>query len=391
MAHTVLHLRSEQKPLEHRSCLTPSTAKALIAEGYEVQVEHSPKDPSRKRIFEDSEFETVGAKLVDDGSWPTVPKSTLIIGLKELPEEPAFPLVHEHVQFAHCYKNQGGWQEVLARFPRGGGTLYDLEFLEVNKRRVAAFGFHAGFAGSAIAAKTWVWQLEHGDKPLPGMDTFTNGRGYYENEDQMLEQLRGDIAKGEKIAGRMPRVLVIGALGRCGRGAVDLFKKLGVPDENILKWDLPETSAKSGPYQEIVESDIFVNCIYLSEKIPPFINHEALDSPSRKLTVVCDVSCDTTNPNNPIPIYDINTIFTDPTVPVKLSSGPKLSVISIDHLPSLLPRESSEAFSNDLLPYLKQLKDRKTADVWRQAEQLFQSKVALLPAEMRQLEVQNGV
>ena len=57
------------------------------------------------------------------------------------------------------------------------------------------------------------------------------------------------------------------------------------------KWDLEETSAKPGPYQEIVESDVFVNCIYLSAKIPPFIDHKSLSSSNRKLTVVCDVSC----------------------------------------------------------------------------------------------------
>jgi hypothetical protein len=28
------------------------------------------------------------------------------------------------------YKDQGGWQNVLSRFPRGNGTLLDLEFLE---------------------------------------------------------------------------------------------------------------------------------------------------------------------------------------------------------------------------------------------------------------------
>lgn len=133
---------------------------------------------------------------------------------------------------------------------------------------------------------------------------------------------------------------------------------------------------------EIAESDIFVNCIYLSAKIPPFIDVPTLNSPSRRLSVICDVSCDTTNPNNPIPVYSINTTFTSPTVPVEgLKSGPKLSVISIDHLPSLLPRESSEAFSNDLLPYLKQLKDRQSAPVWVDAEKLFKEKVATLPAD----------
>lgn len=148
------------------------------------------------------------------------------------------------------------------------------------------------------------------------------------------------------------------------------------------KWDLPETSAKPGPYQEIIESDVFVNCIYLSAKIPPFIDQESLSSPNRKLAVVCDVSCDTTNPHNPIPIYDINTTFDKPTVPVKLLSGNKelpLCVISIDHLPSLLPREASEAFSAQLLPSLLQLKDRKNARVWQQAEKLFEEKVATLP------------
>src|SRR5262249_39411447 len=41
--HTVLHLRSEQKPLEHRSALTPTTTKALINAGYEVHVERSSR------------------------------------------------------------------------------------------------------------------------------------------------------------------------------------------------------------------------------------------------------------------------------------------------------------------------------------------------------------
>lgn len=387
---TVLHLRSEQKPLEHRSALTPTTTQALRKAGYEVHVERSPKDPSRKRIYDDEEFENVGAKLVEDQSWTDAPRNHIVIGLKELEPE-AFPLVHTHVQFAHCYKGQAGWQEVLSRFPRGGGTLLDLEFLQLaNGRRVAAFGYHAGFAGSALAIKTWRWQLDHPHEPLPGVETFTQGRGYYLHEDEMLEQLRAELKQGIEKAGRAPRVLVMGALGRCGRGAVDLFRKAGLDDSNILKWDLPETSNRPGPYPEIVESDIFVNCIYLSDPIPPFLNADTLASPSRKLSVICDVSCDTTNPNNPVPVYTINTTFTNPTVAVDVQGELPLSVISIDHLPSLLPRESSEAFSNDLLPYLLELKNWRNNDVWARAEKLFQDKVETLPAEMRHRNV-NGI
>ena len=80
---------------------------------------------------------------------------------------------------------------------------------------------------------------------------------------------------------------------------------------------------------------------------------------------------------------DINTTFDQPTVPVKLPSAANnepLSVISIDHLPSLLPREASEAFSGALLPSLLELRDYHDARVWAQAEKLFKDKVATLPS-----------
>ena len=77
-------------------------------------------------------------------------------------------------------------------------------------------------------------------------------------------------------------------------------------------------TAKGGPFSEILEVDIFVNCIYLSSQIPSFITRETIVAADqkRRLSVVVDVSCDTTNPFNPIPIYDTNTTFSKPTVTV---------------------------------------------------------------------------
>jgi len=66
---------------------------------------------------------------------------------------------------------------------------------------------------------------------------------------------------------------------------------------------------------------------------------------------------------------------------VRLTSGlcssrnPSLSVISIDHLPTLLPREASEQFSSDLLPSLLNLPERETARVWVEAETLYKTKL----------------
>lgn len=88
MPSTTLHVRAESKPLEHRTAITPTVAKKLVDAGYTVNVERSPLS-----IFEDSEYESTGAKLVPTGSWIDAPSDHFIIGLKELPEED-FPLKH---------------------------------------------------------------------------------------------------------------------------------------------------------------------------------------------------------------------------------------------------------------------------------------------------------
>ena len=346
-----LWLRCETKPAEHRSALTPTTAKKLIDAGFDITVERDPQ-----RIFDDNEFEAVGCHMVNYHSWVLAPRTMPILGLKEL-DAPGPDLTHTHIQFAHCYKHQEGWVDVLGRFKRGGGKLYDLEFLEdENGRRVAAFGWHAGFAGAALGLLSLAEQLQ-GRRLGP--------QAAYPNEDELLKRTCAAVEViREHRQDKRVTALVIGALGRCGRGAIDCLVKSGVQLDDVARWDLQETSAKSGPYQEIVDSDLFINCIYFS--------------------------CDTPNPHTPIPIYSVNTTFERPTVDVPGVDG--LEVISIDHLPTLLPRESSEAFSHDLLPSLLQLpyiqNDEHALDalqkehaegqgaVWARAEKLFQHHMA---------------
>ena len=51
-------------------------------------------------------------------------------------------------------------------------------------------------------------------------------------------------------------------------------------------------------------------------------------------------------------------------------------MVSIDHLPTLLPREASEQFSANLLPSLLELPNRQNARVWVEAESLYRTKLA---------------
>lgn len=365
MVPKVFWLRCETKKLERRSALTPSTAGQLIKDGFTVFVERD-----QQRIFDDEEFERVGCSLVDNNTWPSASLDIPVIGLKELATSDE-PLPHTHIYFGHCYKGQAGWSSVLSRFKRGGGTLYDLEsFTDATGRRVAAFGFHAGFAGAAVGALALASQRE--GRRLANLEP-------YASEVAMVANVRAAFGGSGKGA----KALVIGALGRCGCGAVDFLRKIGLDEGDILKWDVGET-VKGGPFEELLHVDIFINCISLSSAIPPFLTRDQLEAAGahRRLSVVVDVSCDATNPFNPLPIYDVITTFPEPTVPVDLPQGPPLSVVSIDHLPSLLPREASEQFSSDLLLTLKEFPRRDTARVWTDAKKMFDDKMAEAAAEL---------
>jgi saccharopine dehydrogenase (NAD+, L-lysine forming) len=247
--------------------------------------------------------------------------------------------------------------------------------LTEENRRVAAFGYHAGYAGVAISLLAWSNQIRNPTAALPPITSS------YGSETDLQADIHAAISAAlPHTSNTYPRVLIIGALGRCGNGAIDACIAAGLPDSHIVKWDLAET-APGGPFHEITDVDVFVNCIYLSSKIPPFVTLESLSAPGRRLRVICDVSCDPNNANNPIPVYTECTSFLNPTLPIQGvgGDGPPMTQISIDHLPSLLPREASESFANGLLPSLLTLRNRHAEGVWLRGEQLFNEKAAELP------------
>ena len=349
MSKPHIWLRAETKPLEERRALSPRNAQKLLEQGFQLTVERSTQS-----IFPDQDYAKVGCEIVAESSWEDhAPPEAYILGLKELPESPS-PLTHRHIYFAHAYKEQEGWQEVLGRFRAGGGSLLDLEYLTNEEgRRVAAFGFWAGFAGAAVAIQAWCAQQDGRD--------LRNLRSY-QNQDAMLGDLQSTLAD------RRPRMIVIGALGRCGQGARAVADQLGI---EVTPWDLEETKA-GGPFPEIVAHDLFVNCVFVNRKIPPFLTPRELEVESRKLSVICDVSCDPSSDFNPLPLYRECTDFANPCL--RLAEAPRvLDLIAIDHLPSLLPAESSDDFSTQLPPSLLDLPE-DTKGVWRRAHDLFLDK-----------------
>ena len=353
---THLWVRAEQRSNEARVGVTPGGAKTLIDAGLRVTVEHS----TQRAIALDG-YRAAGCDIAPENTWPEAPNDAVIFGLKELPED-GTALHHRHIMFGHAYKGQHGGRTLLRRFKVGGGTLYDLEYLvDENNRRVAAFGYWAGYAGAAISVKCWADQQR---------GQLTGAIWAFANKQALLSDLtRALAADSANIApNRLPRAIVIGALGRVGTGAAHLCQDLGI---EVTKWDIAET-ARGAPFPEILTHNIFLNCILARPETPVFVPASALSDP-RQLSVIGDIACDPDSDYNPILVYDQATTWHNPAL--RVHQTPPLDVMAIDNLPSLLPVESSQDYAAQLLPVLNQLA-KLDHGIWGRAAATFQSHVS---------------
>ncbi|WP_282154254.1 saccharopine dehydrogenase [Ruegeria atlantica] len=347
---THLWVRAEQRPNEERVGLTPEGAASLIAAGIRVTVEES-----HVRAIPIDGYKNAGCEIAPENSWPDAPLDAIVFGLKELPED-GTPLPHRHIMFGHAYKGQHSGRALLQRFKAGGGTLYDLEYLvDENGRRVAAFGYWAGYAGAAVTLKAWAAQQRNEECPPVGV---------YSGKDALNAEL---LAELNATGANRPRAIVIGALGRVGAGAADLCEAMGV---SVTKWDMAET-ASGGPFPEILEHDLFLNCIFARPGTPIFVPRESLTS-QRNLTAIGDVACDPDSDYNPVPVYDRATTWDAPAL--RVASDPVMDVMAIDNLPSMLPVESSEDYAAQLLTTLLTLKEIESG-VWCRAQDEFRKHV----------------
>ncbi len=346
---THLWVRAEQRLNEERAGLTPTGAAALVKAGFRVSVEES-----QVRAIPIDGYRAGGCEIVAENRWPEAPSDAIIFGLKELPED-GTSLSHRHIMFGHAYKGQPAGRELLKRFKSGGGTLYDLEYLvDDTGRRVAAFGYWAGYAGAAVSLKCWAAQQK---------GAIAGPVRKVPSKAALLDQLGADLAG----VGR-PRTIIIGALGRVGTGAADLCTAMGVA---VTRWDMAET-ASGGPFPEILQHEIFLNCILARPGCPVFVPASAKTAP-RKLTVIGDIACDPTSDFSPIKVYDRATDWNAPAL--RVHDAPPMDVTAIDNLPSLMPVESSEDYASQLLPSLMTLNSLDTG-VWARARAEFDHHLA---------------
>jgi len=132
--------------------------------------------------------------------------------------------------------------------------------------------------------------------------------GVWRDKDALVAEVRAAL---DSVLAPRPHALVIGARGRVGTGAADFCTGVGVP---VTRWDMAET-AHGGPFPEVLQHEVFLNCILAEAGTPVFVPAEAAHG-ARLLTVIGDIACDPTSDFSPIKVYDRATTWEAPVIRV---------------------------------------------------------------------------
>jgi len=352
---TIAVIREGKVPPDARVPLTPHQVAALRERGIDVVVQ-----PSQGRTFKDEEYAKLGVPLVED-----ITDRELLLGIKEVPIDQLIP-GKIYCFFAHVAKEQPYNQKLMKAFLEKGITHIDYEYLtDAQGKRLIAFGYWAGMVGAHNAV--WTYAQRTGKFELPRLKDLY------------------DYAAAKEVYAKLdlpPLRVVLTGTGRVGQGAAQVLADLGLEkvspkeflagkghavftqlhvrdyvrhpngepiDKHHFYAHGEEYDSAFAPYAK--EADVFVNGIFWDGKAPAFFTAEEMTGPDFNIQVIGDVTCDIA-PAASVPSTLYASTIAEPVFgydPVtQLATDPYtdqvIDVMSIDNLPSELPRDASAAF-----------------------------------------------
>ena len=385
--------REDKSEWERRSPLTPAQARDLQEKhGIRVRLQ-----PSGIRVFTDEDYRKAGALIEEDLS-----SCPVVFGVKEMPVS-IFRPGGTYVFFSHTIKGQSHNMPMLRRLLDLGCQLIDYErILDDKGRRIVFFGNYAGLAGMIDS----LWALgqrlkwEELESPFGAIGQAHS----YPDLEHAKEAIAGAgeaIRKSGLPQKLAPLVVGFAGYGSVSQGAQEILDLLPVdevhPDElpslsSRAKTDriykvvfyeehMAEPNDPSGKFElqdyydhpekyhtvfnkHLPHLSVLMNCIYWEARYPRLVTKSQLwdlyASAEPKLRVIGDISCDidgaieftvkSTTPGNPVFTYDP---ATDKVTDGVKGNGPV--VLAVDHLPCELPRESSTAFGEALMPLVPEI------------------------------------
>jgi len=335
MDNILLYIRKEVNENEYRTPLTPHDLANLIKQGWTVYVESSDN-----RIYKDDEYSKIGCIVTKNKWYNNEYNKGIIVGLKELTNLDKL-YNHIHIYFSHSYKNQINSKYILERFKESNSILYDFEFfIDDNNKRLITFGYYAGYVGCCLGI----------------LQYFTKKRTKENIKNLKPWKLKIDVINDIKnIYEKNILVAVIGANGRCGSSVCKVLDMLEI---SYVKYNRNDKKTRLEYY------DIIYNCITLDVEL----NETWIDMNTffiKPITIV-DISCDNSKINNPIKLNNQSTSWKEPVI----TYNSNIDIISIDNLPSLLPKESSDDFSMIFYQLLITF-NIKTNKIWENNKNIF--------------------
>lgn len=387
-------IRHEDKyKMERRSPIVPKHAEWLIKhQNIDISVQ-----TSEKRIFTEEEYIKAGAKIVKD-----LKKCNVILGVKEMPIH-FFEEGKTYVFFAHVIKGQKQNMPMLKKMMELRCNLIDYEkVVDEQNKRLIFFGRYAGLAGMINSFWSLGLRLKYYgyDSKLSKVrqahtyntlaeakeDISTIGQLIAENG--IPEELRpfvigftgyGNVSNGaQEICGLLPVKEItpekLLTLKNRKKLPNNIVYKVIFREEHLVKHNDPEKEFDLQDYYNNPENyhsqfekyvphlSMLINAMYWDTQYPKLITKEYLKKLYHKgrpkLNMIGDITCDVegsiectlkgTEIEDPIFVYNP---FTEQITMGYEGEG--ILDMSVDILPSELPRDASLGFSEVLKNFVK--------------------------------------
>lgn len=399
--HSIGIRKEDKNRWERRVAVVPSDMDSLISnEKLDFIVQSSPI-----RTFADPEFEKAGAGIAQE-----LENCQVILAVKEIPVN-LLQKNTTYLFFSHTVKGQAYNMEMLKKLMALRCNLIDYErIVDSDGKRIVFFGRHAGLAGMVDT----LWALGqrlvyegHADTPFREIKHAWEYKNLQECKDQ-LKVIGSKIESGGIPGWQGPIIMGFTGYGNVSQGAqeiLDCFPVKSIAPEELeelcagfdydprkiykvvfhekhmvkpinkdLSFDLNKYFTCPQKYFGIFEKyllylNVLVNCIYWDKQYPKLVTKDFLKSSYdsdfapgslSNLKVIGDITCDiegsiecntkAAKPDNPVYVYEPRT---GKTIDGVIGNGPV--IMAVDNLPCEFPRESSQAFSQSLYPFLPAL------------------------------------
>ena len=362
-------IREGKVPPDSRVPLNPQQCEYLRSEfGIDLVVQPSPI-----RIFKDEEYIAAGVPLQEN-----LKDRDILLGVKEVPIDQLMS-GKSYTFFSHTHKKQLYNKPLLQAILEKKVHLIDYEVLtNRNGRRVIAFGYFAGVVG----AHNGFWAYAQRTKAFE----FPRMRDLFDYK----------AAKDIYATTELPPIkVVLTGSGRVASGAVRVLEDLGLQrlapkdflehtyshavytqlhSRDYIKHSQKKTFVKADFYKHPEEyttdfkaftevSDMMINGIFWNNKAPAFFTKEDMTQADFNIKVIADVTCDMA-PISSIPSTIKASTIANPVFGYDPKTGEAVApyqahvvdMMTIDNLPSELPRDASTAFGEmfikEIFPHL---------------------------------------